>query len=61
VLELRALLLQLPDELARVAVYQLADELSQDEIAEVMGCSRRQVRKLMARLADALAQVKVTA
>lgn len=60
-LQLRALLLQLPDELAQLAVYQLVDELSQDEIAELMGCSRRQVRKLMAQLAGALARVKVTA
>ena len=53
--ELRALLLRLPEELAQVAVYQLADEMSQDEIAELLGCSRRQVRNLLARLADALA------
>lgn len=59
VVELRALLLRLPDELAQVAVYQLSDEMSQDEIAEVMGCSRRQVRNLLARLAEALAAHEV--
>ncbi|HMI92032.1 MAG TPA: helix-turn-helix domain-containing protein, partial [Polyangiales bacterium] len=59
VTELRALLLRLPDELAQVAVYQLADEMSQDEIAELMGCSRRQVRKLLERLARALAEEAV--
>ena len=53
--ELRALLLRLPEERAQLAVYQLADEMSQDEIAELMGCSRRQVRNLLARLAEALA------
>jgi RNA polymerase sigma-70 factor (ECF subfamily) len=54
VAELRVLLLRLPRELAQVAVYQLADEMNQDEIAEVMGCSRRQVRNLSARLQQAL-------
>jgi RNA polymerase sigma-70 factor (ECF subfamily) len=54
VVDLRALLLRLPPELAQVAVYQLADEMTQDEIAETMGCSRRQVRKLLDRLAEAL-------
>jgi len=61
VVELRALLLRLPPELAQLAVYQLADEMSQDEIAEVMGCSRRQVRNLLARLAQALAAEGVSA
>lgn len=56
VAELRAVLLRLPSELAQVAVYQLADEMSQEEIAEVMGCSRRHVRELQARLSSALAQ-----
>jgi RNA polymerase sigma-70 factor (ECF subfamily) len=54
VTELRALLLRLPDELAQVAIYQFADEMSQDEIAEVMRCSRRQVRNLLSRLEQAL-------
>ena len=59
--ELRALLLRLPEELAQVAVHQLVDEMSQDEIAEVMGCSRRQVRKLLARLSQALPNAEVAA
>lgn len=61
VTELRALLLRLPEELAQVAVYQLADELSQEEIAEVMGSSRRHVRELLARLSKVLAEEGVSA
>lgn len=61
VTELRALLLRLPTDLAQLAVHQFVDELSQDEIGEVMGCSRRQVRKLLARLADELATEEVEA
>jgi RNA polymerase sigma-70 factor (ECF subfamily) len=59
VVELRALLLRLPEELAQVAVYQLADEMSQDEIAQTMACSRRKVRELLARMAQALAADEV--
>jgi len=58
---LREQLVRLPIELAQVAVYQLADEMSQDEIAEAMGCSRRQVRKLLERLEQALTAQRVRA
>lgn len=58
---LRELLIRLPLEIAHVAVYQLADEMSQDEIAEAMGCSRRQVRKLLEQLESALAAQRVIA
>ena len=61
ILELRALLMRLPDELAQVAVYRLADEMSQDEIAETLGCSRRRVRQLLERLERALAQERQAA
>lgn len=47
----RTVLAQLPDELACVAVYYHLDELSQREIAEIMGCSRRHVGNLLERLA----------
>lgn len=57
--QLRQLLARLPIELAQVAVYQLADEMSQDEIAEAMGCSRRQVRKLLEQLDEVLAAQRV--
>lgn len=50
--ELRAWLLALPDELARVAVYHHLDEMTQEEIAQVLGCSRQWVGKLLQRLAE---------
>lgn len=59
--ELRQLLLRLPEELAQVAVFKLADEMSQDEIAETLGCSRRQVRNLLEELELALAAERVAA
>jgi RNA polymerase sigma-70 factor (ECF subfamily) len=48
--ELRAWLLSLPDELARVAIYYHMDEMTQDELASVLGCSRQWVGKLLAQL-----------
>lgn len=48
--ELRELLGTLPDELARAAVYHYLDGMTHDEIAELMGCSRQWVTKLLARL-----------
>ena len=57
-LELRELLVRLPDELAHVAVLLLADEMSQAEIAEILGCSRRRVRSLLERLEHALTAVR---
>jgi RNA polymerase sigma factor (sigma-70 family) len=41
---------RLPEKLARVAVYYYIDEMTQDEIAGVLGCSRRSVGKRLARL-----------
>jgi RNA polymerase sigma-70 factor (ECF subfamily) len=49
--ELRALLLSLPDELARAAVYYHMDGMTQDELASVLGCSRQWVGKLLQQLA----------
>ena len=48
--ELRELLRELPEELATVAVYHYLDEMTQEEIAELLGCSRQWVTKLVARL-----------
>jgi RNA polymerase sigma-70 factor (ECF subfamily) len=48
----RQLLARLPEKLARVAVYAYFDGLTHDEIADVLGCSRRNVGKLLARLAE---------
>lgn len=44
------LLAKLPDEIARAAVYYHLDEMTQDEIATIMGCSRRHVGDLLERL-----------
>ena len=41
------LLAQLPDQLAQVAVYYYFDEMTHEEIAELVGCSRRQVGNLV--------------
>jgi RNA polymerase sigma factor (sigma-70 family) len=60
-LELRELLVRLPEELAQVAVLLFADEMSQHEIAEVMACSRRHVRTLVVRLERALSAVREAA
>jgi RNA polymerase sigma-70 factor (ECF subfamily) len=50
--QLRALIQQLPEVLAQVAVYRYMDELTHEEIAEIMGCSRRHVGDLLKRLDD---------
>jgi RNA polymerase sigma-70 factor, ECF subfamily len=49
--ELREWLLSLPDELARVAIYYHLDEMNQEEIATVLGCSRQWVGKLLQKVA----------
>jgi RNA polymerase sigma-70 factor (ECF subfamily) len=48
--ELRAWLLSLPDELAQVAIYYYMDEMTQEELANVLGCSRQWVGKLLLKL-----------
>lgn len=50
--QLRALIERLPEQLAQVAVYRYMDELTHEEIAEIMGCSRRHVGDLLKRLDD---------
>lgn len=50
----RELLARVPAELAAVAVYYHVDEMTQDEIASVLGCSRRHVGDLLERLEDRL-------
>lgn len=49
---LRELLSRLPEQLANVAVYYYADEMTHDEIAKLLGCSRRHVGDLVERLHD---------
>jgi RNA polymerase sigma factor (sigma-70 family) len=46
----RILLANLPEKLAQLAVYHYLDELSHAEIAQILGCSRRHVGDLLARL-----------
>lgn len=43
-------LARLPEPLAQVAVYRFIDELTHDEIARILGCSRRHVGDLLERL-----------
>jgi len=47
---LRSALRELPELLAQVAVYYYMDELTQDEISLILGCSRRHVGNLLERL-----------
>jgi RNA polymerase sigma-70 factor (ECF subfamily) len=49
-IELRRLLATLPHDVAEAAIYHHLDELTQDEIASVMRCSRRHVGHLLERL-----------
>ena len=57
-MEIRAVIQQklatLPDELARIAVYYYLDEMTHEEIARVMGCSRRHIGNLIQRLGKRL-------
>jgi RNA polymerase sigma factor (sigma-70 family) len=50
-IELRAALSAMPEPLAQVAVYYYLDELTHDDIARVLDCSRRHVGDLLQRLA----------
>lgn len=61
---LRDVLRHLPEDLAAVAAYTYLDGLSQDEIAPLLGCSRRQVGKLLEKFharAQALTRTPTTA
>jgi RNA polymerase sigma factor (sigma-70 family) len=48
--QVRSLLDKLPEPLGEVAVYHYVDGMTYDEIAAMLGCSRRQVGYLLARL-----------
>jgi RNA polymerase sigma factor (sigma-70 family) len=50
VFEARRVLTRLPERLARVAVHYYIDEMTHEEIAAMLGCSRRMVGKLVNRL-----------
>lgn len=48
-LQVRELLARLPEDLAHVIVYYYVDEMTHEEIADQIGCSRRQVGNLLER------------
>jgi RNA polymerase sigma-70 factor (ECF subfamily) len=50
------LLERMPEELAVVSVYAFVDEMSQAEIAELLGCSRRHVGNLLERAREWVAR-----
>jgi RNA polymerase sigma factor (sigma-70 family) len=50
----RDLLERVPEDLAQVAIYHFADEMTHEEIATVLGCSRRHVGDLVQRLLESL-------
>ncbi|HKU44113.1 MAG TPA: sigma-70 family RNA polymerase sigma factor [Polyangiales bacterium] len=45
-----ALLDALPEPLSQLAVYYYFDELTQEEVTELLGCSQRSIRGLLAQL-----------
>jgi RNA polymerase sigma factor (sigma-70 family) len=49
---LHGLIERIPEHLARVAIYYCVDELTHDDIARILGCSRRQVGKLLEQLSE---------
>jgi RNA polymerase sigma factor (sigma-70 family) len=49
-IEVQRLLARLPEDLARVAVHYYLDEMTQEEIASMLGCSRKHVGRLLVRL-----------
>ena len=51
-LDAARLLADLPERLAQVAVHYFIDEMTHEEIAEVLGVSRRQVGNLVARVQE---------
>jgi RNA polymerase sigma-70 factor (ECF subfamily) len=57
-IQLRQVLGGLDEDLASAAILHYLDRLSQDEIAAVMGCSRRRVGYLLQRLRQTLAHLE---
>lgn len=49
-LELHGLLRRMPEEWARATVYHYLDDLTQEDIARLMDCSRKHVGHLLARI-----------
>jgi RNA polymerase sigma-70 factor (ECF subfamily) len=59
-LTMRSLLAQLPEQVAHALVYHHVDDMGYDEIAEVMGCSRRHVGNLLRRGRDFMHERKAS-
>jgi RNA polymerase sigma-70 factor (ECF subfamily) len=59
--ELRSILARMPAEVAAAAVYYHMDGMTHAEIAELLGCSRRQVGYLLERGQQALARLEQSA
>ena len=57
---LHDLLRRLPEPLGAVALYYYLDDLSQDEIARLVGCSRKHIGNLLERLAEATRTLEVS-
>ena len=49
---LKRAIVNMPDELAQVAIYYLIDGLTHEEIARLLSCSRRQVGNLLTKLEE---------
>ena len=49
---LHRMLERMPEELARAAIYYYIDDLSNDEVATLVGCSRRHVGNLLKRVEE---------
>ena len=56
--QVRQLLSRLPDEVAAAVVYHHLDGMTHDEVAEMLGCSRRKVGYLLERAGDTLARAE---
>jgi len=59
--ELRSVLARMPADAAAAAVYHHLDGMTHAEVAELLGCSRRQVGYLLERAQQALAHVEQSA
>lgn len=57
---LHDMLRRLPEPLASVALYYYVDDLSQEEIAVLVGCSRKHIGNLLERVADAARTLEVS-
>ena len=59
--ELRSLLSRMPADVAAAAVYLYLDGMTHAEVAELLGCSRRQVGYLLERVQQSLEQMEQSA